>query len=53
MSASAALSNRAYSARHAALAAAVRATAAEWMATRGYRPTSWDLLDMARAAAAK
>lgn len=53
MSASAALRNRAYSARHARLAADVRASAEQWIAARGYRPTAWDLLDMARAAAAK
>ena len=52
MSASAALRNRAYSARHARLAAAVGNAAGEWIASRGYRPMTWDLLDMARTAAA-
>ncbi len=50
MSAAAALRNRGYSERHRALSASVRAAAAEWQATNGYRPMYWSLVDLARAA---
>ena len=50
MSPSAALRNSGYSARHAALGVRVRAAAAEWQQTNGYRPTYWSLVDLARAA---
>jgi hypothetical protein len=48
MSASAALSNRTYTARHAALKSAVRAAADEWQAEHGYRPAYWTLVALAR-----
>jgi hypothetical protein len=50
MSPAAALRNRRYTARHRALSARVRASAAEWHAVNGYRPTYWSLVDLARAA---
>lgn len=50
MSPSAALRNRSYGARHAALGARVRHAAEEWRQTNGYRPTYWTLVDLARAA---
>ncbi len=53
MSAPAALRNRSYQARHAALAAQVRAAASAWTATRGYPPAYWTLVAMAREGAAE
>jgi hypothetical protein len=50
MSATAALRNRSYSERHARLAEAVRAAAAEWHADHGYPPTYWTLTGLARDA---
>ena len=50
MSAAAALRNRAYAARHAALTSAVQATAATWQQDHGYPPTYWTLVQLARTA---
>jgi len=52
MSPAAALRNRGYGARHDAFAAEVRTAAETWRAERGYAPTYWVLLDLARAAVA-
>lgn len=49
MSASAALRNKAYSARHDRLSKAVLRRATEFTATEEYPPPYWKLLDMARA----
>lgn len=51
MSAAAALRNRAYGARHAALAAAVHDAASAWQQERGYPPPYWTLVELARNAA--
>jgi hypothetical protein len=48
MSAAAALRNRSYSERHAALAVAVRVAADRWKAERGYPPAYWTLVELAR-----
>ena len=48
MSASSALRNRAYSERHAMLAARVRASAAAWKTAHGYRATYWTLVELAQ-----
>jgi hypothetical protein len=50
MAPAAALRNRAYGARHAALKAAVRSAAEQWKATSGYRPPYWTLVTLAREA---
>jgi hypothetical protein len=50
MSASSALRNRAYSERHAMLAARVRESAAAWATAHGYRPAYWTLVELARKA---
>jgi hypothetical protein len=52
MSAPAALRNRSYQDRHAALSAQVRDAAAAWQAARGYVPAYWTLVAMARDAMA-
>jgi hypothetical protein len=52
MSAPAALRNRSYQARHAALTAQVREATAVWTAERGYPPAIWTLVAMAREAMA-
>ena len=52
MAPDAALRNRAYGARHDALAAQVKAAAAEWQGTNGYVPPYWVLVELARALAA-
>jgi hypothetical protein len=51
MSAPAALRNRSYAARHAALADAVHSAATAWQQDRGYPPPYWTLVDLARKAA--
>jgi len=53
MSAPAALRNRSYQDRHAALTAQVREAAAAWTAERGYPPAIWTLVAMAREAMAE
>jgi hypothetical protein len=50
MAAAAALRNRAYSERHRALAARVRADAESWAWARGYRPPYWALIELAKGA---
>lgn len=50
MSPSAALRNRAYQERHAALKVAVRHAAQDWRAQSGYRPPYWVLVELARDA---
>jgi hypothetical protein len=51
MSPAAALRNRSYTARHAALKEAVRAGAEDFATTNGYRPPYWALVSLAREAA--
>jgi hypothetical protein len=51
MAAVAALRSRAYTDRHRALAAAVRAAAAAWKTAHGYEPAYWTLVELARRAA--
>lgn len=53
MAPAAALRNRSYNARHAALAEAVRAAAQESATRNGYRPPYWTLVALARDAAAR
>lgn len=50
MAPAAALRNRAYGARHAAVKAAVRHSTDQWMATSGYRPPYWILVELGREA---
>jgi hypothetical protein len=52
MSPAAALRNRSYSARHAALAGTVRDAAATWQRERGYPPAYWTKVELARTAVA-
>ena len=52
MAPDAALRNRAYGARHDALAAQVKVAAAQWRSTNGYVPPYWVLVELARSAAA-
>lgn len=52
MAPDAALRNRAYGARHDALAAQVKAAAADWQAKNGYVPPYWVLVELARNLAA-
>jgi Permuted papain-like amidase enzyme, YaeF/YiiX, C92 family len=52
MAPDAALRNRAYGARHDALAAQVKLAAEQWRATNGYVPPYWMLVELARTAAA-
>jgi hypothetical protein len=52
MSAAAALRNRAYSERHAALAATADAAATAWQAEHGYPPPYWVMVALARQAVA-
>jgi hypothetical protein len=52
MSPSAALRNRTYNERHAALGARVREAITRWTAANGYRPPYWVLVSLAREAAA-
>jgi hypothetical protein len=49
MAPTAALRNRSYGAQHAARAASLRASAAQWQAERGYPPAYWTLVELARA----
>ncbi len=52
MAPAAALRNRGFGARHAALAEGVTRAAAAWRAQNGYAPPYWVLLELARTAAA-
>ncbi len=52
MTASAALRNKSYSARHDVLVGRVRQLAAAWHAEHGYPPAYWTLVELAREAAA-
>lgn len=53
MAPAAALRNRAYGARHEALAAQVTAAAAQWREANGYVPPYWVLVELARDAASR
>ncbi len=53
MSAAAALRNRSYSARHRAIGERLRLLADRFAAESGYRPPYWQLVRLARAAAAR
>jgi hypothetical protein len=53
MAPDAALRNRAYGARHDALAAQVKVASGQWSATNGYVPPYWVLVELARTAAAE
>jgi hypothetical protein len=53
MAPAAALRNRAYSDRHARLAAVVRADAVAWQEEHGHPPAYWTLVELARGAAGR